>query len=314
MSQKSNVVVPDNDIDLWLLLGNTWTIILRLYELELGQMGLTPEQATILRIIQDNGNATTARELEKVTMRQQNTISILTNRMIKMGLLTRVKKPGKKGYEIFLTKEGKSQLKRVKMKAIDMTFSSLTEEEKLQLVRCLFPLYKKARSLLVVAHVPPFLQLISDGSESRMKNPEEDLSNKKVWTLLDRTGFGIFRLLELEVTTLGLTMGQMRVLRILSDNGGTATYKNLESVTTRQRHSISTLINRMVKIDLVNNQKSPTGRWYTVSFTKKGEEMLHRIPMLAIENTISTLSENQKSQLTILLNTLNAKARGLLGK
>jgi hypothetical protein len=42
MSQKSNVVVPDDDVKLWLLLGNTWTIILRLSELELGQMGLTP--------------------------------------------------------------------------------------------------------------------------------------------------------------------------------------------------------------------------------------------------------------------------------
>jgi DNA-binding MarR family transcriptional regulator len=248
-----------------------------------------------------------------VTMRQQNTISILTNRMIKMGLLTRVKKPGKKGYQIFLTREGKSQFKKIKMKAIDMTFSSLTEEDKLQLVRCLFPLYKQARSLLVVAHVPPFLQLISDEYESRMKDPEEDLSSKKVWTLLDRTGFGIFRLLELEVTNLGLTMGQMRVLRILFDNGGTATYKNLESVTTRQRHSISTLINRMVKIGLVDNQKSPTGRWYTVSFTKKGEDMFHRVPMLALKNTISTLSENQKRELTLLLNTLNAKARSLLG-
>ena len=97
MSQKSNVVVPDKDVNLWLMLGNTWTICTRLQELELGQVGLTPEQATILRIIHENGNATTPRELERVTMRQQNTISILTNRMMRMGLLARVKRPGKRG-------------------------------------------------------------------------------------------------------------------------------------------------------------------------------------------------------------------------
>ena len=106
MSEKSSIVVPEKDVKLWLLLGNTWALILRLYELELNQIGLTPEQATILRIVQDNGSSATARELENVTMRQQNTISVLVNRMIKMGLLSRVKQQGKKGYQIFLTKEG----------------------------------------------------------------------------------------------------------------------------------------------------------------------------------------------------------------
>jgi DNA-binding MarR family transcriptional regulator len=246
-------------------------------------------------------------------MRQQNTISVLTNRMIKMGLLSRTKQPGRKGYRIFLTKEGKSRLKQIKWKAINMVFSIFTEEEKRQLVRCIFPLYRKARSLLVVTHIPPFLQLISNEYEPRMKNPEDDLENKKVWTLLDRTAFGIYRLHELEVSKLGLTMGQARILKILFENGGIATYKNLESITTRQRHSISTLVNRMVKIGLVTNQKSPTGRWYTVSFTKKGEDLFNRIPMHAIENTISNLPENQKAQLKIVLEKLNTQARNLLG-
>ena len=313
MSQKTNVVVPESDVRLWLLLGNTWIIISRLHELELAQMGLTPEQATILRIVEDNGNTVTARELENVTMRQQNTISILVNRMIKMGLLARKKRPGRRGFEIIVTKNGKSQLKKVKTKAIDMIFSSLTEEEKLQLVRCLFPLYKIARRLLVVAHVPPFLQLTSDEYESRMKNPENDLTNEKLWILLDRTGFGIYRLLELELTSFGLTMGQNRILKILSDNGGMATYKNLEMVTTRQRHSISTLVNRMVKAGLVINQKSPMGRQYTVSFTKKGEEMFKRVPLQPLKITISTLTDNQKKQFTYLLSILNEKARNLLG-
>jgi DNA-binding MarR family transcriptional regulator len=311
--KESEGIAPESDIKLWLLLGITWNMISRLHDLEVSQLGITQEQSTILRLIQERDNVVTARYLENVTMRQQNTISVLVKRMMKTGLLTRVKKPHKREFEISLTKKGQNQLKEVKMQAIDMAFSCLNKREKHQLATCLYPIYKKAHDLLVMSHEPPFVRLISDPRIYNIWIPGDDLSNEKLWILMDRASFGVFRLSELESNESGLTMMHNMVLRILYENGGKATYKTLEDTIMRQRHSISSLINRMVIAGLVNKENSPSGKAYTVSFTKKGEEIYQHVRKRSIKVTVSSLTENQKQRLTTLLNTVNVQARELLG-
>jgi DNA-binding MarR family transcriptional regulator len=71
MNKRSTAATVMTDGELWFLLANTWFMISRLLELELSQFSITLEQSTILKTLHDKGGSTTARELEEITLRQQ---------------------------------------------------------------------------------------------------------------------------------------------------------------------------------------------------------------------------------------------------
>lgn len=306
---------PVTDGDLWLLLRSTWFAAGRLLALETARYDLTPEQATILRILRDRGGPLTVRQLEDITMRQHNSLTILINRMLGAGLLQRERQPNGKGYAISLSVKGKDRLGQVSQVSIETTFSVLSDRERTALHACLTPLYRKARDLLTVSHQPPFLQLLKSRAETgeQTATEPEAISTWELWDLLAHTGFAVSRLRELELAPLGLTMMQSLVFKILDDNGGTITTKTLEDSTMRQHHSISTLINRMTKMGLVNTQRMPRGRRHVISFTPAGRDLYGHITTYAIEMTLATLNESRKRDLAQCLEKLLIRARDLLG-
>jgi DNA-binding MarR family transcriptional regulator len=148
------------DPDLWKLLDNTRFAIARLRGMELSQFGLTLEQSSILRTLYENNGPLTTKELTEVTMRQPNSISILVNRMIKMGLIKTEKSKSRKRHQISLTQDGENIIKNVTMASIEMSFSSLKAEEKQLLSVYLNSLLKNARALLGIPQQPPFMQYL----------------------------------------------------------------------------------------------------------------------------------------------------------
>ena len=312
---RDNAISPVADGDLWLLLRSTWFAAGRLLALETARYDLTPEQATILRILRDRERPLTVRQLEDITMRQHNSLTILINRMLGAGLLQRERRPDGKGYAISLSGKGKDRLGQVSQVSIETTFFVLSDQERAALQASLTPLYRKARDLLTVSHQPPFLQLLKSrtGNGEQPCTGPEALSTWELWDLLAHTGFAISRLRELELAPLGLTMMQSLVFKILDDNGGTITTKTLEDFTMRQHHSISTLINRMTKMGLVTRQRIPHGRRHIISFTPAGRDLHCNMTTYAIEMTLATLSESRKQDLARCLEKLLTRARELLG-
>jgi len=138
-----------NAFELWQLLFRAEFAISRLRELELSQYNLTVEQSSILHII-ESSSGSTIKDLENFTMRQHHSIYVLINRMIKMGLATKVRNFQRKSMKIVLTKKGKDLLHKVRYDSLEMIFSVLTIREKEQLIDCLNILLNKARELLQV--------------------------------------------------------------------------------------------------------------------------------------------------------------------
>ena len=136
-----------------------------------------------------------------------------------------------------------------------------------------------------------------------------------LWRLFDHTRFMIARNREMELGRYGLTPEQSHVLNILFQKGGSSTINEIVEITMRQHHSISTLINRMTKQELVKKIKTPTdNRIYQVVITAKGEKLFQKVTQESIITAFSCLSEKDKSELQAHLRCLMGRAYEMLGK
>jgi len=316
MSEKDTEDSAISDADLWCLLIRTWFAIYRLRELELAQFNLTLEQSSILTLIRACGGSTTAKELEDLTLRQQHSISTLIKRMLNGGLIEKERKPEEKRYRISLSEDGKKLLGQLPITSIEMVFSSLTEDEKLQLTRVICSLYNRARDLLSVSYKPPFLRSDSDTSQGIMGYSCSSglaMSDYELWTALDAAGFAVSRLRELELAQFGITLEQSLILIIIQHCGGSTTTKEIEYLTLRQHHSISTLINRMQNAGLVYKEKGPGDKRYRIYMTEEGKSLFGKVTGVSIEVVFSKLSLSEKLEFARSLRSLHKKARTLLG-
>ena len=141
---------------------------------------------------------------------------------------------------------------------------------------------------------------------------EEDF---KLWRFLGHTGYVISRLRELELARYGLTSEQAYVLDILNVRGGSTTMGDIVAMTFRKHHTISTLIERMVKRGLVEKKRSREDkRGYDIVMTKSGQALFQKVPRKSIEMAFSTLSKEDKRKLSSLLKTLLTRANELSGR
>jgi DNA-binding MarR family transcriptional regulator len=315
MSDQYTDINNLSDTDLWCLLVRTWYAISRLRELELAQFGITVEQSSILKIMSLRGGSITAKELEYLTMRQQHSISTLINRMYKSGLVDKKKEPNERRHRIITTPEGERINNQVTTTSIEIVFSSLSEAEKTQYSHYIRTIYTKARELLGLSHKPPYLQPASSPITIRREKVATDSTRAlfELWTLLDVVGFAILRLRKLELAKINLTSEQSMVLSVIKHCGGMATAKDIERFTTRQHHSISTLINRMVNSGLVIKTKFPNEKMYRISMTPEGENQFSKITTDSIGIVFDFLTEETRREYAGILLTLYSEASSLLG-
>jgi DNA-binding MarR family transcriptional regulator len=210
------------DYELWALLDATGFAISRLRQLELAQLHLTIEQAALLRRIQRAGAGTTVRRIKEATLRQQHSISILVNRMARMGLVAKERRPGERESRILLTQRGRNLLKRVPTASVDAVFVALAPKTRRSFACALRSLHDKARSLLVT-DTPPFMQYLSHAVSPETTELEDGdggaFTSYRLWAALDSARFAISRLRELELARFGLTVEQSSILRVLAGRG-----------------------------------------------------------------------------------------------
>ncbi len=146
-----------NDHDLWSLFAITMETIARLRNIELAQYGVTREQSLIIHLLYNSGGTSTLNQLANSAMRKHNSMSTLVRRMAKAGLVQRIKNPEDNQFTILLTEKGKKLFKEMPLASIEMTFSTLSTEEKIHMKDYLDRLQSKARGLLGLDYKPPFL-------------------------------------------------------------------------------------------------------------------------------------------------------------
>jgi DNA-binding MarR family transcriptional regulator len=312
---KRGIILPS--IELCSLLERARFGISRLRELELAQFDLTIEQSSILYSLSNRGSALTVKEMEDMTMRQHHSISTLINRMIKAGWVAKEEGQVGKKFKIVMTPDGKKLIGKLPCASLELTFSRLGVQERRNFTNALSKLLMRSRDLLGISYKPPFIQYLVDTSNSKTakesKKTAESLPDLELWSLLDRTRFAIFRLLELEMAQFNMTVEQSSILYQIRNRGGAVTAKELEDVTMRQHHSISTLVNRMIKGGIITKEKGTASAKTKIIMTREGRDLFRRLTTNSIEMTFSVLNSAETERLTETLAKLLSRSRDLLG-
>jgi DNA-binding MarR family transcriptional regulator len=288
--------------------------IYKLREMELAKFGLTVEQSTILHIVFDHGRAMTIKEIMDETMRQPNSVYILLNKMVKMGLIHNSRESKRGNALISITEQGKNLLEKITNISLEEIFSVLREKDKITLLDLLNRLLTRSRYLLGIGYVAPIAKLLNSELPEKPK-PKYDRhpSIIKLWSILNNTRFAISRLRELELAKFGLTMEQSSILHIIVDHGGTVTIKEIIDETMHQPNSVYILLNRIKKMGLICNTEQKESGSTLISLTEDGESLLKKITNISFEVTISRLKAAEKAKFVEILYRIIDKSGELLG-
>jgi len=149
---------------------------------------------------------------------------------------------------------------------------------------------------------------------NKVSNSGEKLpSDYSVWGLFADTMELISRARTMELTRYGLTREQSHILRILYEAKEPLTINEIISHVMRKHNSVSAIIKRMERNELVKRVKASEDRQYRISMTPKGRKLFENMPVNSINMAFSTLSDNNKKSLISSLCQLNDKVRNMLG-
>ena len=154
---KKQYDLVDNDLLLWVLIQHTETLMLKARRKELAQIGISPSQVGVLTVAQLLGEKATPAELSRWLLREAQSISEILAKMEKDNLLKRVKNLKRKNMiRVVLTEKGLKALEKARnRKSLKKIVSSLSEEEREQLIGLLSTLRKRAfRSLSMRFRAP----------------------------------------------------------------------------------------------------------------------------------------------------------------
>ena len=118
-------------------------MIAKLRNVEMNKYGILPVQAYMLFVIQAMGNTITPAELSRFVYQQRNSVSDILNRMVRQGLITKVKKSdGNRRVIVKMTKKGEKVLQMSKQREHLHNIMSVLSEEKRQQLESLLELLR----------------------------------------------------------------------------------------------------------------------------------------------------------------------------
>jgi DNA-binding MarR family transcriptional regulator len=138
-------------------------------------------------------------------------------------------------------------------------------------------------------------------------------SDYSIWGLYADTMELISRARTMELIRYGLTREQSHILRILYDAKEPLTINEIISHVMRAHNSVSAIIKRMERNDLVRRIKVTDNRQYKISMTPKGRKLFENMPVNSITMAFSALSKDDKKTLISSLQKLDDKVRSMLG-
>jgi DNA-binding MarR family transcriptional regulator len=148
----------DLDVNLYILLDQTDSIVTNAIELEIKHLKMTQPQVRVLNMLSREDRPVTLDELANWTLKEFNSVSTLINRMETKGLVRKIKKNGDLKTYITLTEKGSDLYhKQVTERSIHLIFDNLSSVEKKQLDSILKKVRDTTRDLLGLDYRPPFL-------------------------------------------------------------------------------------------------------------------------------------------------------------
>lgn len=151
-------LLKDLDYRLLVLLRQAEHAVFRSRYKELHKYGISTEEAAVLFIVQCIGYRAIPAEISRWMLRERHSITALLNRMKKKGLIKMTKDLDRKNLiRVSLTKKGKRLYDTsTGMESHRIIMSSLSEQNRKQLVSYLRSIRDRALEELKVSNKPPF--------------------------------------------------------------------------------------------------------------------------------------------------------------
>jgi DNA-binding MarR family transcriptional regulator len=148
----------DTDINLYVLLDQTNSIVNSAVDHELKHLRMTQPQVRVLTMLSRQNKPVTLEELADWTFKEFNSVFTLINRMEKKGLVKKIRKENDLKAYIILTEKGSDLYhKQVTERSLHLIFEKLNQEEKKSLDLLLSKVRDTTCEILGWAYKPPFL-------------------------------------------------------------------------------------------------------------------------------------------------------------
>lgn len=143
-------------------------------------------------------------------------------------------------------------------------------------------------------------------------------STLRTFILFIQTADAVKKYTDALLYKVGLSTIKLIVLRVLAANGGTMTPSTIAHWTLRERHNITTLVDRMKRDGLVKARRNRMDRRsINITLTAKGRKLLDEHTPLSrsiVDQIMSSISEDDAALLEKLLAVLRQNAETGLNK
>ncbi len=147
----------DPNLDLLVLLDATARDALKVRGVELQQYDLSYVQVRLLYLLLKINKAVNVTDVSNMLSRKPHSISELLTGMAASGLIRKTKLPPGRTMKISITRKGRRLYSGVERKSLELLFSVLDEEERKHFDSCLMRIRTRAREMLGLDYIPPFL-------------------------------------------------------------------------------------------------------------------------------------------------------------
>ena len=157
MSTKQAPHIEDPRFRLWARINHARDSIMRARDKELAQYNISSRQAAVLHSIHMLDSKATISEIARRVMRQPHSVAGILNRLIKQGLVTKIKPKTRTDHLRFaLTEKGNDIFKIVnKRDSINTILSVLSEEDCESVMSCLQKTVEKSMQYIGNISMPP---------------------------------------------------------------------------------------------------------------------------------------------------------------
>jgi len=150
----------------------------------------------------------------------------------------------------------------------------------------------------------------------QLKRIEHEDPILRTFILFAQTAGAVKKYADALLYRVGLSSIKLTVLRVLASNGGTMTPSEIAHWTLKERHNITTLVDRMKKQGLVKVRRSRRDRRsVNITLTDTGRRLLEDHTPLSIgiaDHIMESISEDDAALLEKLLEVLRQNAEGAL--
>ena len=131
-----------------------------------------------------------------------------------------------------------------------------------------------------------------------METPITEDSDFIIWILLIQVRDLIFKSRQKELSQYGITGTESAAMTIIKTIGDKATPAEISRRIMREHHSVTALLKRMEKRDLITRTKNPARKnTWMIRLTEKGENAFREsLKMEIIHEALSVLSEEEQRQ------------------